>query len=179
MNTLFGMAATTLAFRNLLRKAMPGNTEVTTLTPSQAEPFTAHESIVSRINLSLWRIYPSAFMKNWMPTRLSPSSKGTPTRPALPLDLHYIVTAYGTANPADEHSAERLLGAVLKAVYDHPILTSEEMAAALEEKPTPPFSVEAKIVTESLSSADLSTLFIASRAALRPALPYVITLTGS
>lgn len=180
MNTPSGIAATTLAFRNLLRTAVPAKSEVTTVTPGQAETAAAQAPVVSLVNLGLWSLAPSASIINhWVPERRSPSGKGNPTPPSLPIDLRYIVTAYSATNPANADSVERLLGAVLKAVHDHPVLTSAEIASALDEKPPMPFPGEATILAETLPPSELAGLFTASRAALRPALLYRVTLTWS
>ena len=171
MTTPSNIAATTLALQKLVQTAMPPSVEVTTLTPALAGKFTAKTRSLARVNLALLRISESALVRNLPPAR--PGS-GQLEPPVLPLDLHYLVTAYGTAGPAEEHSVERLLEAVLRVVGRHPILTPAELQAALPDS-TAPGNVS--LALESLPPSELLNLFANCRAQWRPALTYLARMT--
>ena len=167
MTTPSNIAATTLALQKLVQTAMPPFVEVTTRTPALAEKFAPKTGSLARVNLALLRISESALIRNIPPAR--PGS-GQHEPPVLPLDLHYLVTAYGTTGPAEEHSVERLLEAVLRAIGRHPILTPAELQAALPDS-TAPGNVS--IALENLSQSELLNLFANCRAQWCPALTYL------
>ena len=88
------------------------------LVPGQAE--------TSRINLFLYQVTPNAAWRN----AALPAHDGRGTRvsnPPLALDLHYLVTAYGSA----EFHAEILLGYALQLLHETPVLTKEAIRRAL------------------------------------------------
>jgi hypothetical protein len=81
-----------------------------------------------RVNLFLYRVTESPFLKNQeVPGRGQPEPHG---HPPLSLDLHYLVTAYGTTEEAgaqfsDETVAQWLLGSAMSALHDYPVITAD------------------------------------------------------
>ena len=87
---------------------------MTTLAPAEAERFTPHAGVAARLNLALYRIAISPHRSNAGFVRLGAPA---PERSSLPsLELRYLLTAYGSARPADKHSAEHLLEVSLRAM---------------------------------------------------------------
>lgn len=166
MKTPSNIAATTLALRKLLLTAMPPRVEVTTLTPAVAGQFAATTKCPARVNLALLVISLSPDGRNLPPARLDPAQPGLPPMLA---ELHYLVTAYGAAEPAEEHSVERLLEAVLETLHRHPILTPAELQAAL---PGNSISENVRITLAASTESELLSLFADCRAECRPALKY-------
>jgi hypothetical protein len=166
MKTPSNIAVTTLALRELLLTAMPPCVEVTTLTPAVAEQFAGTTGCLARVNVSLLALFLPPHGKNLLPARRDP---GQPELPPTLAELHYLVTAYGTAGPAEEHSVERLLEAVLIMFYRHPILTPAELQAAL---PGHAATEDVKIMLAAPTDSELMSLFASCRAQLRPALKY-------
>lgn len=88
----------------------------------ERDPEGAAES--PRINLFLFRVSENAFLKNQdLPGQ---GSRGAYGHPPLTLDLHYLLTVYGSsANGAffDETPAHRVLGSAMRALHDHAEIT--------------------------------------------------------
>lgn len=75
------------------------------------------------ISLMLYQVDTNAEMRNWTQGSLP---DGTPVRQPLPLELNYLITAWGVRQPNDPASdslaareESRLLGAVLQALYEN------------------------------------------------------------
>jgi hypothetical protein len=91
---------------------------VTTTRPENTGGNTA-----ARINLYLFQITPNAAWRNRdLPTRMANSQ--LMQRPRAAIDLHYLITFYG--NESHEHlETQRLLGNVVRAMHEKPVLTRE------------------------------------------------------
>ncbi len=172
MSTPSNIAAATLALQRLVRTAMPPKTEVTTLTPAQAER-RAVKSGHARLNVALYRVAVSSRLRSAPPGRAGPA--GPEGRP-VPWSLHYQIAAYGAASPGAEQGAQRLLEAAFRAMDDHPVLSAAELQAALPAGAPARPDRQATIVFEELPLTDLLNLFACFRAEWRPALHYVVSL---
>lgn len=172
MSASYRIAAATLALAKLLRDQLPG-AQVTTLPLVEAGQFAGTPGVVSRVNVWLWRVQRNNALRNSLP-----GPDGNRQRPAMNLDLHYLITAYGKVAANDPLPDERLLGAVLSTLEDSPILTAAAMTAVVPPPANPPGWGDALLVPEEMSTADLTALFSASREAVRPALFYVVRQSG-
>ncbi len=77
-----------------------------------------------RINLFLFKVDENPSYKNQeIPGRGHPGSFGSPP---LTIDLHYLLTAYGSANnpdgTTDETRAQFLLGSAMRVLHDFPVI---------------------------------------------------------
>jgi len=82
----------------------------------------------NRVNLFLYQVVRSAAWTNAdMPRQVA---RGEVANPPLPLNLFYLITAYGDANDATKPSSHELLGAAMSVLHDHTILTADEIRAA-------------------------------------------------
>ncbi len=168
------IAAVTLALRSLLKAALPAEVEASILSPAHAEQFTPSSKTPARLNLALYRLATSAHRRN---AGFVKAGTGPLLSPALaPLDLRYLVTAYGPAAPADKHSAERLLEATIRALTDNSVLSAAQLAAALPGESETQDGRRATILLEDLTLADLQNLFTNLRAEWRPALTLLVRL---
>jgi hypothetical protein len=79
----------------------------------------------SRVNVFLYQAQMDGALRNTDPVNVAPGESG---QPALPLILHYLITAY--APNADDVHAHRLLGGALEALHSHPQLTATDLADA-------------------------------------------------
>jgi hypothetical protein len=88
------------------------------------DPTTTAET--PRVNLFLYRVVENGWLKNQeIPGLGNTNSYG---HPPLSIDLHYLVTAYGTrdANPGfQETLAHFLLGGAMRVFHDHAIVTED------------------------------------------------------
>lgn len=84
------------------------------------------------ISLFLYQVDTNAEMRNWTQALLP---DGTPVRQPLPLELNYLITAWGVRQPNDTESdglaareEARMLGAVLQALYENAEITRGGLA---------------------------------------------------
>ncbi|HZM66418.1 MAG TPA: Pvc16 family protein [Nakamurella sp.] len=116
MSNSLALAATTRTLRNLLTEATPN---VTFLPPDKAH----EEGAGDQLNVFLFTTALAPAWRNADPIGIAPGEVGLP---ALPLILHYLVTAYAT----DEAAAHVLLGRAMSILHDHPVLGEQEIRDA-------------------------------------------------
>lgn len=125
MSNSQAIAAVTTTLHNLLDRALNEDvfgTDVTTRPPDRARD----GSIGNQVNLFLYHTEVNASWRNRdIPGQSQP---GQPGRPPLPLNLYYLVTAYGDGD--DEMLAHRLLGQAMSVLHDFPLLEGEEIRNA-------------------------------------------------
>lgn len=129
MSNSLAITAVTAALRSRLSAvtaALPGETTselsdtlVTTLPPDKAGLAEDH----SQVNLFLYQVQPSAPGRNL-------DGRGLAGRkPALALDLFYLVTFYGRNH--GELLSQRLLGRVMSLLHSNPTLDAQEIEEAM------------------------------------------------
>ncbi|NUL07519.1 DUF4255 domain-containing protein [Streptomyces lunaelactis] len=80
------------------------------------------------INVFLYQVAPNASMRHTdLPTRASDGK--LLKRPAAPLDLHYLISAYGEEA---ELVGQRLIGCVIRTLHEIPVLPQELIELAAE-----------------------------------------------
>jgi hypothetical protein len=108
--------------------------------------------------------------------------------PPLALDLHYLLTAYGSS----DWQAEALLGYALLMLHQNPVLTRSDISTALKALPTSnpsnPLSPELgasgladqfemiKITPSTLGREELAWLWTALKADYRPTFPFQVSV---
>ncbi|VWX57027.1 conserved hypothetical protein [Burkholderiales bacterium 8X] len=127
--------------------AMGAGVTVSSLPPDRV-PLEGSDA-VPRINLFLHQVSPNTAWRNVdLPSR---NNDGRRTgSPPLPLDLHYLLSAYGF----DELQAEVLLGYALQMLHQNPVLDRAQIRAALN--PSPVSGALLPTVFQGLRSADLA-----------------------
>ncbi len=84
-----------------------------------------------RINLFLYQVSENPFLKN----QDMPSNRGSRGTLPLSLNLHYLITAYGSTlqngTHIDESKAQQLLGSVMRVLNDYPIITESLLTTRL------------------------------------------------
>src|SRR5208337_4788108 len=121
---------------------------------------------------------------------LGPDGKTKLKNPSLALDLHYLLTVYGS----DNWQAEALLGCALLALHDNPVLARADIAAAFTAMfHTPPpntghlaqFLLTSgladqiemiKITPSTLGREEMAWLWTALKADYRPTYPFQVTV---
>lgn len=129
MSNSLSITAVTAALRSRLgavTAALPGETTselsdtlVTTLPPDKAGLAEDH----SQVNLFLYQVQPSA------PGRNLDGRGQAGRKPALALDLFYLVTFYG--RNTSELLSQRLLGRVMSLLHSNPTLDAQEVEEAM------------------------------------------------
>lgn len=126
MSSAQAVSAVTAAMRNLLdlgTRDNPAGTVVTTRPPDKARLIITS----NQLNVFLYHASLNAAWRNQdMPSRVRP---GETSIPPLPLTLHYLLTAYGEDD--DDMQGHHVLGRAMSILHDHPILSHDELRAAL------------------------------------------------
>jgi Pvc16 N-terminal domain len=144
-----------------------------TISTPQADPDAAPVAEPTRLNLFLYRITENGNLKNQEPP--GRGHPGTPGHPPLYLNLHYLLTAYGSTDDngfLNESRAHLVLGSAMRVLHDHAELTGRLVTVrapsgepvvdpALLEQPEP-----VRLTLEPLTLDDLTKVWTAL------ALPY-------
>lgn len=129
MSTYQAIGGVSSSLQTLLRDRMeipPLPSGVTTVPVTIGTPAEDDDTATPRINLFLFRVSENEFLKNQeIPGHGHPAAYG---RPPLSLDLHYLITAYGTSSESDgdlttETLAHYLLGSAMRVLHDFPVIT--------------------------------------------------------
>ncbi len=156
MSNLPGIAEVTTRLRNVLTGVagrVGYGTTVSTLRPE------ANASAGSpRINLYLYQATHNTSLRNEdLQTRRSDGS--LLRKPSVALDLHYLVSFYGSGSGQDQEiRAQELLAETMLTLHQYPILSRNDEAAEIRITPTP------------LSLEDLSKLW-----SIFPQTPYTLS----
>jgi hypothetical protein len=166
------ISAITATLRNIVQSAidalLPG-ISVTTMPLDKA-----HENRNdNQINIYLYHTAINAAWRNQdPPNRVKPGEVG---HPPLPLNLYYLVTAYGANN--DEVSAQGLLGVAMSALHDMPVLDPADIRTALPAPANPGDQIERVRVThEPLSVEEISKLWAAFQTNYRLSAAYMASV---
>jgi hypothetical protein len=181
MSNGYAIAAVTAVLRSTFNRCLAaadpagtvGNVTVSALPPDR---ITLGAAEPAQLNLFLYQVTPNQAYRNvQLP---SVAADGTPVSgPPLGLDLHYLLTVYGS----EQYFGEIILGHALQAVHDAPVLTRGAIRDALSPSvpdPTLPPALagarladqveQIKITTNVTSPEELSKLWSALQAHYRP-----------
>jgi len=192
MSSPLAIGAVSAVLRNLLDNGLVdvgpqmGSVKVTAVAPDTIK--LDDPDAPPSLNLFLHRTSPN---QGWQEVGL-PSFDGNGTRiarPPLALNLHYLLTAYGSA----DFQAEILLGYAMHLLHERPVLDRAAIRRALDPSPLedsilpPAFQaltasdladqVEAITVTlEPIDSEEMSRLWSAMQAHYRPTAAYLVSV---
>jgi hypothetical protein len=196
MSDFHAIGGVSLSLKRLLEDRMelpnlPGNPSrgpVTISTPgSETVDGDGEEQDTStpRINLFLYRITENGSLKNQeIPGHGHPGAYG---HPPLSLDLHYVLTAYGsTSSPGvsfvDETVAHYLLGSAMRVLHDHPVITKQLRTVRppagdqiLDRRLTEEFE-QVKLYLDQISLEDLSKVWTSLMLSYRLSVAYKVTV---
>ena len=193
MSGALAIAAVTATLKDLLNEGLLnhdlssiGSFSVTAQAPDRITTGSTENNL---LNVFLYQVTPNQGWRNAdLPSRDSRGNRIT--NPPLALDLHYLVTAYGT----EDMNAEVLLGFAMQLLHETPVITREQLRLVLG--PPPPIdgnlvpgrfgtlSAEdiadqielIKISPSYLSSEELSKLWTAMQARYRPSMAYMVSV---
>jgi hypothetical protein len=195
MSSPLALAAVTAVLRDLLNNglidhnitgALGNNVTVTALPPDTIAVDAANAR--PQLNLFLHQVTPNAGWRNaGLPSRDERGARLS--NPPLALDLHYLLTAYGSA----ELHSEILLGYAMHLLHETPVLDRQAIRTALAGGTVdgsilpPAFQIlsasdladqveQIKITPETLSSEEMSKLWSAMQAHYRPTAAYHLSV---
>ncbi|MCP3960730.1 MAG: DUF4255 domain-containing protein [bacterium] len=130
-----------------------GSVTVTCLPPDRFGPGGVDETPANRLNLYLYRVSPNT---GWANQRLpARTSAGTRTaNPYLALDLHFLLSAYGT----DELNDQILLGYGMQILHETPVLGRDAVRTSLGGANAPDGAI-LPAAFQQLGAADLADQF--------------------
>jgi len=196
MSTALAIAGVTAVLRDLLNdgiinhnvSGIIGSTvSVSVLPPDRVVAEDGAEN--SRLNLFLHQVTPNTGLRNeGLPAR-DPSGRKRLANPPLALNLHYLVSAYGSA---DLHR-EILLGYVMQLLHERPVLDRQAIRTALQPSPDVGDSLppalralansglaeqmeQLRITQEFLNSEEMSKLWTAAQSSYRPTAAYQVSV---
>jgi hypothetical protein len=127
MSNSLALATVTATLKHLLKPAVLGMD--TPRLSTQPLDKARRDSTSNQLNIFLYQtgINP-AWRNRDMPNQTRPNETG---RPPLPLNLHYLITAYGKAD--QDLLAHGILGQAMNILHDHPQLSPADVRAAIAE----------------------------------------------
>lgn len=123
-----------------------------------------HTPMTFGLSLFLWSVEPSGIAS---PTRARPHPLGIAAPPPLPVDLHYLMTAWAD-EPAEQQA---LLGWAMRALHGTPVLPATVLNVACPGTFDPGETVE--LSAEHLSRQDLAPLWALMAPDPQPSAAYV------
>ena len=171
----------------------PSPVHVSCLAPDQIQQqlMSGGTTAENQVNLFLHLVTPNPAWRNVGYASLDPSGMKAVGNPPLALDLHYLLTAYGSG----PWQAEALLGFALMMLHQAPVLTRADVDAALAARagssyPYVGYPLNAtlglcgigdqaellKITPESMSREEMAWLWTALKADYRPTFPFQVSV---
>jgi Pvc16 N-terminal domain len=164
-----------------------------TVTVSSKAPDLVQESFTAggvecQVNLFLHQVTHNVGWRNQDLPSVDASGRTRLSNPPLALDLHYLLTAYGS----EDWQAEALLGFALLMLHENPVLTRQDVGDAIAKLPindplnplsTPLGSVGLadqiellKITPATLGREEMAWLWTALKADYRPTFPFQVSV---
>ncbi len=176
MSNRLAIAAVTSCLRNLLASALAGDADLsdTMVTAQPLDKARDPAATANQLNLFLYLISPNAAWRNQdMPGRVRP---GEVASPPLALNLFYLVSAYGRDNDVQQPFSQLLLGQAMRALYDHPLLGHDEIAAALPGNDLGDQPERVRITLQPLSIEEISKLWAGFQMQYRLSVAYEVAV---
>ena len=132
----------------------------------------------NQLNLFLYQVLRSAAWANRdMPRQVQPGETGMPP---LPLNLWYLLTAFGRDNDATQPFGHQLLGKAMSVLHDHAVLSSDDIknatAAALPRADLDRQLERVRITLQPLSIDEISKLWTGFATQYRLSAAYEISV---
>ena len=164
-----------------------------TVTVSSKAPDIVQESFAGgggecQVNLFLHQVTPNPGWRNHQLPSVGPNGMSRLSNPPLALDLHYLLTAYGS----EDWQAEALLGFALLMLHENPVLTRPDISNAISKLPindpanplsTPLGAVGLadqiemlKITPSTVGREEMAWLWTALKADYRPTFPFQVSV---
>lgn len=190
MSSALAIAGTSAVLQSLLNGILNhaglGSVNVTAVAPDIVQTSqSSHQSL--QVNLFLHQVTPNAAWRNMGMPSLAADGKTRLHNQPIALDLHYLLTAYGTQN----FEAEALLGFAVQFLYQTPVLVRGDIQAALNPAPTTGNTVlndaldlsgladqveTLKVTPATLGREEVAWLWTALKADYRPTFPFQVTV---
>jgi hypothetical protein len=190
MSSALGIAGVTAILESMLNSVFNpgaglGSVVISAFAPDVVQASLDAGSTANQINLFLHQVTLNAAWRNVDMPSLSPDGTTPLKNPPLPLDLHYLLTAY----TAEDGFAEALLGFALLMLHQNPTLSRDQITGALAALPVshPLFAalqttgladqVELlKITPDTLGREEMAWIWTALKADYRPTYAFQVSV---
>lgn len=172
MSNVLAIAATTRTLRNLLLTQIPAlDPELSDLEVTLQPPDLARKGISkSQLNVFLFQVVTNAAWSNLdMPGRVRP---GESAPPALALNLHYLITAWGRGDSDSDALSHRVLAAAMSTLHDRSVLDGTDIQNALPDNDLASQFEHVRITQLPQSVEELSKLWTAFQTNYRVSAAY-------
>ncbi len=168
MSNALAISAVTATLTTLLL-GVQADSELTDTEVTTRPPDVAREGISSnQLNLFLYQTALDGALRNMDPPgRVKP---GETAQPALPLNLFYLLTAYGRGD--GDVLAHRLLGRAMAILHDHPVLGADEIRPSVADNDLYEQMERVRITPQPLTLDELSKLWTSFGAKYRISAAY-------
>ena len=167
MSNGFAIAAVTSTLKLLLESHLNLH-PVSTLPPDKARNGNAGD----QINLFLYHTTIDAAWRNMdILHQVRPGEIG---QPPLPLNLFYLITAYGAND--DDLQSQRLLGQAMSVLHDHPLLGSAEIDSIAHESDLQNQLERVRITLQPMSVDEMSKLWMIFQTQYRISTTYQVSV---
>jgi hypothetical protein len=176
MSNVLAIAATTRTLRNLLLAQMPVlDTELNDLEVTLQPPDIARKGISkAQLNLFLYQVVANAAWRNLdMPGQVRP---GESAPPALALNLHYVITAWGRGDSDTDALSHRVLAAAMSTLHDRAVLDGNDIRNALPDNDLATQVERVRLTPLPQSVDELSKLWTAFQTNYRMSAAYEATV---
>jgi hypothetical protein len=167
----------------------PGTPTVSSVAPDLVqEGFGSQDGPQNQVNLFLHQVTYNQGWRNMNLPSLGPDGRTQLDNPALALDLHYLLTVYGS----EDWQAEALLGYGVQMLHQNAVLTRNDISNAISKlpakDPSNPLSTPLggsglanqiemiKITPATLGREELAWLWTALKADYRPTFPFQVSV---
>lgn len=191
MSSAFAIAGVSAVLQVHLTNLYAGFASVfgSTVTVSAKAPDIVQESFAgggaeNQVNLFLHQVTHNAGWRNQDLPSVGADGRTRLSNPKLALDLHYLLTAYGS----DDWQAEALLGLALLMLHENPVFTRQDISNAITSLPVTNLSPSLaaagladqiellKITPATLGREEMAWLWTALKADYRPTFPFQVSV---
>ncbi|MGP1667594.1 MAG: DUF4255 domain-containing protein, partial [Rhodanobacter sp.] len=176
MSNVLSIAALSCTLRNLLLAQMPLlDADLADLEVTLQAPDVARKGVTkAQLNLFLYQVTNNIAWRNQNnPRQVRP---GEDAAPALALNLHYLMTAYGRGDSDNDGLSHRVLAAGMSTLHDHPVLNADDIRGALPGNDLADQLERVRITPLALGVEELSKLWTACQASYRVSAAYEATV---
>jgi hypothetical protein len=187
MSTGFVISAVSAVLQHFLANALSNVSAIfgTVALSSKAPDLVQQEissgtSLQNQVNLFLHQVTHNPGWRNVALPSLGSNGTTLLSNPPLALDLHYLLTVYGS----EDWQAEALLGHAIQMLHRFPVIARADITTALGALPANPFSLrlgasgladqleQIKITPSPLNREEMAWLWTALKADYRPTFPF-------
>jgi len=196
MSTLLAIAGVSAVLEYYLQNAYSGTTglfgdtvKVTAVAPDVVQAgYSSPSDFENQVNLFLHQVTENPAWRNVGQPWLAADGQTQLQNPPLALDLHYLLTAYGT----NDWQAEALLGYALLLLHENPVMTRQDIRNAFTNLPgtystnllSTPLGTSGladqiemiKIVPSSMGREEMAWIWTALKADYRPTYAFQVSV---